>query len=134
MIEKNFQVTDEAFCVDDKGSNRYVDILAGDRTNKLAYIIDPTIRYESNLDVDQEVMAEKKKIYEPCITDIKNRYALEGFEFEVLGLWFGSRGTIGRSVLDLFNRLQLDKQQLPHMAEIIVSASVRMIHQHVYAQ
>ena len=61
----------DASDLDDKGSNRYIDIIAVDRINKLAYIIDPTIRYETNPDVDKEVVAEKKHAYEPCIDDIK---------------------------------------------------------------
>src|SRR5699024_10892523 len=53
---------DEATCVDKDGSSRRVDILAFDTKSDRAYIIDPTIRFETNEDLDDVVKKEKERI------------------------------------------------------------------------
>lgn len=124
---------DEAFCTDANGSNRFVDILAYKQNASKAFIIDPTIRFETNEDMDTLVAAEKKSIYEPCVPDIRRRYPnLANREFAVIGLWMGARGTVGRSLVDFFKEFELPLSYLPELAEKTLSDSIRMVHSHVY--
>src|SRR5699024_2377680 len=61
---KRFDCFDEVTCVDGDGRNRRVDILAFEKGTNKAYIVDPTVRFESNRDVDTEVQLEKAGIYD----------------------------------------------------------------------
>lgn len=64
-------------------------------------MIDQTIRFETNRDMDTEVQAEKASIYEQCIRDLETKYGQFGTrQYEVIGLWFGARGVISNGVLD----------------------------------
>ena len=131
---KRFDCFDEVTCIDGEGRNKRIDILAFEKDTNKAYLIDPTIRYESNRDVDAEVQADKSEKYESCIPDIAAKYPQYGQrDFEVIGLWFGARGTISKGVTSFFTRFKLDSKVLPEMAEAILSDSVRMIHHHIYA-
>ena len=131
---KGLRAVDEAPCRDAHGSMRRVDILAIDERCRKAYIVDPTVRFETNADVDKAVREEKQRIYESCIPDLKERYGHDGdYEYEVLGLWFGARGAVGQSVLDLFERFDLPKDRIAEIAVRVISDSVRIIHHHIYA-
>ena len=124
---------DEATCVDKDGSSRRVDILAFDPKSDRAYIIDPTIRFETNEDLDDVVKKEKERIYRGCIRDLSKRYQQYGkCYFEVIGLWWGARGTISKGVDAFFGRFNLDKKALPDIAELVLVASLRMLHHHIY--
>ena len=127
------QTFDEAPCRDRLGSTRRVDILAVDVQRKKAYVIDPTVRFETNADVDAIVREEKSSIYESCIPDLKLRYGHEDFEYEVIGIWFGARGAIGESVLKLFDRFGLPKCKISEIAVGVIADSVKLIHHHIYA-
>lgn len=70
---KNYYTMDEAFCIDESGSRLFIDILAFDNNSDMAYIIDPTIRFETNEDIDELILQEKRMIYEKCIEDLKKR-------------------------------------------------------------
>ena len=99
-----------------------------------AYVIDPSVRFETNRDMDAEVQDDKVRIYRGCIQDLARRYRHYGErKFEVIGLWFGSRGAIGTGVLEFFERFRLDKKILPRIAEEILVASIGMINHHIYA-
>lgn len=90
-------------------SGRRVDILAIDpSTPSKAYIIDPTVRYETNSDIGSLVQEEKEAIYNLCFHDLRTRYHCHNFE--TIDLWFGSRGAISTNVLDFFTRFALDKK------------------------
>ncbi|KAI5732197.1 hypothetical protein M8J77_023148 [Diaphorina citri] len=52
LKEKQVEYYEEVSCVDCNGSRRFCDIVAFPKNDKKAYILDPTIRYESN-DNDQ---------------------------------------------------------------------------------
>lgn len=134
MRNKGFHCEDEVSCVDGEGRNRRIDILAFEPHTDRAFIIDPTIRYETNRDMDGEVQAEKHGIYASCIPDIAKKYEHFGRRvFEVIGLWFGARGTVSTGVLNFFDRFSLPKNILPEMTETILADSVRMINHHIYA-
>ena len=99
----------------------------------LSLVIDPTVRFETNADVDAIVREEKSSIYESCIPDLKLRYGHEDFEYEVIGIWFGARGAIGESVLKLFDRFGLPKCKISEIAVGVIADSVKIIHHHIYA-
>ena len=134
LKQKGYYTVDEAACRDTAGSNRFIDILAFEPNSKNAYLIDPTIRYETNRPMDEIVQNEKRSIYEPCINDLRDKYKHLGERnYEVIGVWMGARGTVGESLLSLFNRFDLPKDQLPAMAAKAISDSIRMIHHYIYS-
>ena len=133
LKEKGFHCMIEAHCLDGDGRNRFVDILAIKPGHNTAYIIDPTIRWESNGDVGNEVQIEKRNIYESCFDDLRLKYPIIGNrECEVVGLWFGARGVISRQVVDFFNKVGLETKALPDLAESILMASINMIARHIH--
>lgn len=133
LREKGFFCTVEAYCVDTDGSSRFVDILASEPGTNKAYIIDPTVRWGRNEDMDKEVQEEKAGIYEKCYEYIAREYAnFANKEFEVIGIWVGARGEIGTGIINLFDRFGLDKKQLPEISESVVTASLGIIHHHIY--
>ncbi|KAJ4439585.1 hypothetical protein ANN_07712 [Periplaneta americana] len=73
-----------------QGSVRRIDIIA--IKNNSAYILDPTIRFETHADQLHEVDTEKKRIYEPTIPFYEDKYSLS--HIDVIGLMVGARGTI----------------------------------------
>lgn len=137
LREKGFLCYEEVHCLDsDEGNrhrttrNRFIDILALEPNSDRAYIIDPTVRYETNDDLDTIVEEEKKRIYESCSDFLRTKYP-NYQSFEVIGLWFGARGTIGRSALDFFNRFHLPKSHLTDLAEQIIISSIHIIYHHI---
>ena len=95
-------------------------------------MVDPTIRYETNNDIGQDVQAEKEGLYASCAKSINDLFANHGKrEFRVFGLWVGGRGTISREMEQFFKSFRLDKRILPEMAEMVLSASIRMLHHHI---
>ena len=134
LKEKGYQCYDEVKCVDSDGSTRYIDILAFEPNSNRAFIIDPTIRFEANRDVAAEVQADKEKIYTKCIDDVERKFSpLHGSrQYEVIGVWIGSRGTITSSVIEFFDRFGLNKDALVGLAEEVLWHSIRMIHTFIY--
>ena len=132
LREKGFQCTVEAHCVDGLGSNRFIDILAVKPGSHTAFIVDPTVRYESNHDVAAEVQADKEGTYLSCIPDLRRKYRQIGNKtVEVVGLWMGARGTISSQFLAFFDRVGLDRKHLPELAVTVLADSVGMIHHHI---
>jgi hypothetical protein len=130
---KNYHCTEEVFCFDGK-SNRFVDILAFAPDSNQAFIIDPTVRYETNEDRDEEVQADKERIYSKCYEDLAEKYKHFGQrQFETIGLWFGARGTISRQVVAFWERFGLDKSHLGTIAEQVLIDSIKIIQHHIYA-
>lgn len=110
-----------------------MDILAIDTTQKKAYLIDPTVRFESNLDVGALAHEEKKATYDPCIPFLKERYKEHGqCDWEVIGLWVGARGAISAQMVEFFDRFQLDQSVLVEISEKVLKASLLMLHHHMY--
>ena len=131
---KGYECFDEVTCLDGNQSIRRIDILAFDRNSSRAFLVDPTIRFETNQDMDMIVQEEKNGIYHSCIPFLAEKYSHFGErDFEVIGLFFGARGTIGRNVVQFFDRFELDKRVLPEMTESILIDSLNMIHLHIYA-
>ncbi|WP_131058311.1 hypothetical protein, partial [Clostridioides difficile] len=128
LEEKGFTCIDELQCRDGDGRIRRVDILAFEPDSNQAYIIDPTVRYEDNEDVAQNVQTEKESIYASCADDIIERFPqLASRNFEVIGVWIGSRGTISTSVVEFFRRFELDEAVLVEIAEEVLSRSIGIL-------
>ncbi|KAJ4433747.1 hypothetical protein ANN_16059 [Periplaneta americana] len=78
------------------GSTRRIDIIAFKESTRSGYIIDPTVRFETDEEQPAEMDNEKKNIYNPTIPYYLKKYQLK--EHEVIGLLVGARGwfTINR--------------------------------------
>jgi len=132
LRDKGYHCVVEAHCKDGDGCNRFVDILAAKAGQRTAFIVDPTIRWESNRDVGEEVQRDKTSTYESCVADIKQNYSfVYNKDIEVVGLWWGARGTVTTQVANFFDRLGLDKSKLPEMAESILVDSIGMLRHHI---
>ncbi|KAL1448312.1 hypothetical protein WDU94_015633 [Cyamophila willieti] len=135
LKEKNVECFEEVACVDSHGSKRFCDIVAFPKNSKKAYILDPTVRFESNdNDQSEKVDREKKSIYEPCVEYLKEKYSQEfpSREYEVLGLWFGSRGSVGKAVTTLFENFMINNIHLKNISETIIKHSIHILHHHIY--
>ncbi|KAJ4450401.1 hypothetical protein ANN_01825 [Periplaneta americana] len=69
------------------------DVIAISGRLKRALVLDPTIRFERNLNQATEVDTEKKSIYEPCLPYLSQKYNVPLKQWSVIGLLFGSRGS-----------------------------------------
>ena len=74
LQQKELVVIEEAQCQDDLGTNRRADILAFHKRTKNAYLIDPTVRFETNEEMDRLVREEKAATYDRCFQDLARRY------------------------------------------------------------
>jgi hypothetical protein len=131
LKSKGLVCYDEVQCRDSDGCIRFVDILAIDPTSKMAYIVDPTVRYETNEDIDSIVQEEKSSIYDKCHADLKEKYGIE--HIRTIGLWVGARGTIPKGLLDFWNEFKLEKALLDDIAQISLLSTIKMIHHHIYS-
>ena len=135
LTEKGWSVYDEVHGVETSGRNRRSDIIAFDPDRNQTLIIDPTVRYESN-DVNQEqtVIDEKRRIYEQCIPYYKEKYTQKygDREWRVIGLWFGARGSVGDEVIKFFNEVKLKKDNLIEISNNVICDTIRIIHNHIY--
>ncbi|KAJ4428783.1 hypothetical protein ANN_25776 [Periplaneta americana] len=78
----NWEIHEEVHCVSSDGSNGRL---------KRALVLNPTIRFERNLNQATEVDIEKKSIYEPCLPYLSQKYNVPLKQWPVIGLLFGSR-------------------------------------------
>ncbi|KAJ4426808.1 hypothetical protein ANN_26607 [Periplaneta americana] len=88
-------------CLAKGGSSRRVDIIAIDRRNVRAIIIDHTVRFETAVEQPVAVHEEKKTIYDPTIQYFRDYYHIQG-QIEIFGLLFGARGTIPKFSVECF--------------------------------
>ena len=115
MRDKGLPCFEKVYAIDTNGAARFSDIVAFSTTSNIAYIIDPTIRFETNdIEQDKNISNEKEDIYKKCIPFYEEKYAstFGKRDWVVRGLWFGSRGTVGESVLNFFKELHLDITKL----------------------
>lgn len=132
---KGYDCFEEVYAIDTEGRSRFSDIIAIDSKSRNAFIIDPTVRYEtSDTEQDSKIQSEKREIYEKCIPFYKEKYSASfgKLKWSVRGLWFGSRGTVGKSVIDFFNEFNLDISKLNQITEDILVDTIRIIKNHVY--
>ena len=81
-----------------------------------------------------KIMAEKAKIYESCIPYYSEKYFSKfgKREWKVRGLWFGSRGTVGTSVVNFFNEVKLEVSKISEITESVLIRTIQIINNHVY--
>ena len=136
LSQNGYTCFDEAWCTDSQGSEKRADIIAFANKSKKAYVIDPTVRFEtSDDDLDEKIQEEKEMIYRDCFADLEKRYPKFGKrEWKVIGLWFGARGTISKSVQQFFADFGLPTDVLPEIAESVLSDSIHILNRHIYTQ
>lgn len=130
LRENKWKVIVEFPCLSQDGSNRRVDIIAYDEESRNGFIIDPTVRYESDLLQPQNVNEEKQRIYEPCILDIQQRCKLK--KLEVIGLFIGARGTISTFFKDFCKRFKIPNSIIEEVAIEAVRGSCKIYNNHIY--
>ncbi|KAJ4436314.1 hypothetical protein ANN_18945 [Periplaneta americana] len=67
LRNKGWEVHEEVHCISEDDSHRRADIIAINRHQQKAIIIDPTIRMERDLNQAHQVDQEKRVIYEPYL-------------------------------------------------------------------
>ena len=133
--EKEYVCFNEVYAVDTEGRSRFSDIIAFDTKSNNAYIIDPTVRYEtSDPEQDKKIREEKREIYEKCVPFYAEKYmASFGIRnWSVIGLWFGSRGCFGESVLDFIKQFKIDPCKLKDISESVLIKTIQIINSHIY--
>src|SRR5690625_3942686 len=124
---------EEVHCTDENGSTRFIDIVANDHNSSQAFIVDPTIRYETNSDIGKEVQEEKERLYAGCANSLNAKFSSRfgHRDYQVIGLWMGARGTVSKGLSNFFSNFRLGKMILPELAEEVLVASIRMLHHHI---
>ncbi|KAJ4452015.1 hypothetical protein ANN_03529 [Periplaneta americana] len=74
LRNKGWEVHEEVHCISEDDSHRRADIIAINRQQQKAIIIDRTIRMERDLNQAHQVDQENRTIYEPCIPYLKAKY------------------------------------------------------------
>ncbi|KAJ4441269.1 hypothetical protein ANN_11123 [Periplaneta americana] len=77
--ERGWKVHEEVHCISEDDSHRRTDIIAVNRQQQKAIIIDSTIRMERDLNQAHQVDHEKRAIYEPCIPYLSAKYNIPLF-------------------------------------------------------
>ncbi|KAJ4427993.1 hypothetical protein ANN_24006 [Periplaneta americana] len=103
----NWEIHEEVHCVSSDGSFRRADIIAINGRLKWALVLDPTIRFERNLNQATEVDIEKKSIYEPCLPYLSQKYNVPLKQWSVIGLLFGSRDSITKFTWNYLKELHI---------------------------
>ena len=124
-------VVEEMICNATNGSIRRFDILAMDKNTHIGWIVDPTIRFEMNVQQADEVNKEKQSIYESCIPDVMIKYKLKNVK--VIGLFIGARGTITRFFEDFRELFRLPKSLSEEIALTALKTSIQILNHHLYA-
>ena len=131
---KGWEVFEEVPCIGNEDSSRRIDIITIDRKKKVALILDPTVRYEAGENQAVEVDEEKRRIYEPCVPDLTERYRLQGFEVKVIGLYMGARGTVPKFFVDFCHKYLLSKDLIGRIVISILKGSCSILNHHLYSQ
>ncbi|KAJ4450496.1 hypothetical protein ANN_01923 [Periplaneta americana] len=128
LKEVGFTVHQEVQGLATQGSVRRIDIIA--IKNNSAYILDPTIRFETHADQPHEVDSEKKRIYEPTIPFYKDKYSLS--HIDVIGLMVGARGTIPSFFANKCKNLGLTNSIVKEIAISALKGSIQILRNHLY--
>jgi hypothetical protein len=129
---KGLQVVEEVHCIAQGGSNRRLDILAYNPETKVGTIIDPTIRFETNINQPDEVNKEKRTIYEPCIEYLKDKYQLNSIT--VIGVMIGSRGTLTKLFVNFMKQFGLPSKLKNEIVLLVLKGSSQIISNHLYSK
>ncbi|KAJ4447186.1 hypothetical protein ANN_09187 [Periplaneta americana] len=128
----NWEIHEEVHCVSPDGSLRQADIIAINGRLKRALVLDPTIRFERNLNQATEVDIEKKSIYEPCMLYLSQKYNVPLKQWSVIGLLFGSRGSITKFTWNYLKELHIPFDYVMSVLLNIIKDSLQILHHHFY--
>lgn len=128
----NWEIHEEVHCVSSDGSFRRADIIAINGRLKRALVLDPTIRFERNLNQATEVDIEKKSIYEPCLPYLSQKYNVPLKQWSVIGLLFGSRGSITKFTWNYLKELHIPFDYVMSILINIIKDSLQILHHHLY--
>jgi uncharacterized protein YaaW (UPF0174 family) len=124
------EVYEEVNCTSESGSTRRIDIIAIDRKNNKGWIVDPTVRFETTIGQPKEVDEEKKAIYEPTVPFFEKKYTIENLT--VIGLLFGSRGTLNKDYTYFRKKFKIPKLIDQVLVTSILKNSVSILRNHLY--
>ncbi|KAJ4448482.1 hypothetical protein ANN_10498 [Periplaneta americana] len=96
------------------------------------FIIDSTVRFETNEEQPAEVDKEKKNIYNPTIPYYLQKYQLE--ELEVIGLLVGARDNATIFMKDVFKRLGIRTSIIPIVTLAALKGSIALLKHHLYSK
>ncbi|KAJ4429933.1 hypothetical protein ANN_22137 [Periplaneta americana] len=111
---------------------RRIDIIAFKESTRSGFIIDPTVRFETDEEQPAEVDKEKKNIYNPTIPYYLQKYQLE--ELEVIGLLVGARGAATLFMKDVFKRLGIPTTIIPIVTLAAFKGSIALLKHHLYSK
>ena len=131
LSAKNYEVFEEVHCLATNGSTRRADIIAIEKSSRRGFIIDPTVRFETDVDQPLAVDIEKKSIYEPTIPYFQQKYKIDNFT--VIGLMIGSRGTVPKLLLDFTKKFAIPKQLCTDVALLAWKGSIELLTNHLYS-
>lgn len=123
-------VIEEFACLSTDGSNRRVDLIVYNERSRNGFILDPTVRFETDENQPASVNEEKQRLYEPCVTDIQAKCKLK--HLQVIGLLIGARGTIPKFVLDVFKQFEVNGTMIEEIVVEALRGSCRILHNHTY--
>ena len=130
---KNYEVFEEVHCLATNGSTRRADIIAIEKSSRRGFIIDPTVRFETDVDQPLAVDNEKKSIYEPTIPYFQQKYKIDNFT--VIGLMIGSRGTVPKLLLDFTKKIRHTEATTVYtdVALLALKGSIELLNNHLYS-
>ena len=132
LRKAQWEVYEEVHCVAEDGSFRRADIVALNRQQQRALILDPTIRFETDGQQSSQVNEEKKAIYNPCIPHFSERYKIPINAWEVMGLLFGARGTSFKLTRNFLTSLKISNADYDKLLVMIMRDSLSLLHNHLY--
>ena len=130
LREQGYEAYEEVHGLARDGSHRRIDIIAFKPRCSQGYIIDPTIRFESQENQPEEVDAEKRGIYEETVDFYKEKYNLEFIQ--VIGLLIGARGTIPKFFVDFCTTFGLTKEFIFKIAISTLKSSIFIYRNHAF--
>ncbi|PSN48901.1 hypothetical protein C0J52_22434 [Blattella germanica] len=111
---------------------RRADIVAIDKSNKKAFVLDPTIRFEINTTQAEKVDKEKRSIYEPCLPYLSKHYQINLNQWTVIGLLFGCRAAVTKYTWQNLKPLGISQEVLHNITISIIKNSFLILHHHLY--
>ena len=134
LREKAWTVFREDQNTNTNGDVRISDLVCINNTMSTGLILDPTIRWEKNLEQADEVNAEKRNHYLDTIPNYKLRFP-QIRSWDVIGLLFGARGTIPKFTADiLLKNLKISNSTMHEIIIGVVKDSCTILHNHLYSK
>ena len=126
--------TREDFVRTNEGDSRFSDIVAISNEGISGYILDPTIRFERDLQQPGAVNEEKRQHYIPTLGEYRERHPRVK-HWHVFGLMFGARGVVPKFTADVLTKsLKLPRKLLTDISHSIVKDSIALLNTHLYAK